>query len=30
VPLSFRRWALEYPQHEPNVPLRVVVPVLCR
>jgi hypothetical protein len=30
VPLSFRRWALEYPQHEPNVPLQVVVLVLCR
>jgi hypothetical protein len=30
VPLSFRRWALEYPQHELNVPLQVVVLVLCR
>ena len=30
VPPTLRRWALEYPQHEPNVPVQVVVLVLGR
>jgi hypothetical protein len=30
VPWSFRRWALEYPQREPNVPVQVVVLVFGR